>query len=41
VRRPLIALIALIVALLVGYTARVATHHDRVPAPSTTASTHS
>jgi hypothetical protein len=40
-RRPLIALIALVLALLVGYTVRAVSHHDTVPSPSTTASTHS
>jgi len=40
-RRPLIALIALVLALLVGYTVRAATGHDQAPSPSTTASTHS
>jgi hypothetical protein len=41
VRRPLIALIALVVALLVGYAVRAATHHDTVPSPSATTSTSS
>jgi hypothetical protein len=40
-RRPLIALIALVLALLVGYTVRAASHQDNGPSPSTTASTHS
>jgi hypothetical protein len=34
VRRPLLALVALLAALAVGYGVRAARHHDSHPAPS-------